>query len=149
MNATQPTDFNDTASLDDRDVRALRECMTVLPTDAPGLYEVTTESGSTYRVDAEGQSCMCPDARHRDARCKHIRRVAFATGQRPLPTWIDTDAVDPQLGLHVAGPVMADGGAVVVEGGEGDADDACEDCAGLRDGDLCWDCYNDIRSDSA
>ena len=26
--------------------------------------------------------------------CKHQHRVAFATGERSIPAWVDTDAVD-------------------------------------------------------
>jgi len=91
----------DAVQLDDRDARALTECMTVLPTDAPGLYEVVSESGSEYIVDARGGSCECADAEYRDVRCKHIRRARFAAGRRQIPEWVDTDAVDPQLGEQV------------------------------------------------
>lgn len=101
--------------LDDRDVRALTEYMTVLD-EGGDVYSVTTESGREYRVDAREGRCTCPDHKHRDARCKHLRRVAFATGERPVPAWADTDAVDPQLGMHVDdGPqaVATDGGVAV------------------------------------
>jgi hypothetical protein len=30
-----------------------------------------------------------------------IRRVEFATEQREIPEWIDSEAVDPQLGEHI------------------------------------------------
>jgi len=67
----------DTDQLDERDVRALTECMTVLDADAPGFYTVTTESGREYTVDARGGSCSCPDAEYRDPEggCKHVRRA--------------------------------------------------------------------------
>lgn len=142
MTTYDPTD-EECTDLDDRDVRALTECMTVLDDagqarHAPGLYQVTTESGSQYLVDVRHESCDCPDATHRDVRCKHIRRAEFATARRPVPQWVDTDAVDPQLGTHVGGPVATDGG-------QSDADDAsdddCEECAALPDGWTCADCY--------
>ena len=73
--------------LEPRDVRALTEVLTVLPDQpevagADELYLVVSESGSEYTVDARDESCTCPDAVHRDATCKHQRRIAFATGER-------------------------------------------------------------------
>lgn len=124
MSTTNATDFDvstDDAQLDDRDARALTEYMTVLSDvgearNAPGMVSVTTESGSEYLVDVRHESCSCPDAEHRDVKCKHIRRAEFATGQRPIPTWADTDAIDPRLGEHVeGGPVMTDGGRLFRE----------------------------------
>jgi len=104
--------------LDERDVRALTQYLTVLDDtgrarDAPGLYLVVSESGSEYLVDAVEGVCECPDHRHRDVRCKHLRRVAFATGERPIPA--DVDGIDEQLGMHVdATPqrAAADGGII-------------------------------------
>ena len=86
--------------LEDRDVRALTEHMTVLPLGG-NVYSVTTQSGSEYRVDAREDRCTCPDHRYREVRCKHIRRVVFATGERPIPARVDADEVDAQLGEHV------------------------------------------------
>jgi len=145
--------------LEQRSVRALTECMTVLPLGGD-VYSVTTESGSEYRVDALEGRCTCPDARHNlddDERCKHERRVRFSTGQRAIPQWVDTDAVDPQLGDHVEGgpvAVASDGGEVVVSDGEphpsdeqdtsaDDNSDDCEECAGLPDGCPCFECFSD------
>jgi hypothetical protein len=88
--------------LEARDARALTEAMTVIPTDAPDIFLVVSASGSEYRVDARHNSCECGDARHRDRTCKHQRRVAFATGRREIPGWVDEDAVDDQLGEQVA-----------------------------------------------
>lgn len=90
------------------DARALTEYMTVLEDGddrargAPGLYTVTTQSGSQYLVDTVLPACECPDFEYRGRACKHIRRVMFATGRRELPEWIDDRKVDPQLGAHVA-----------------------------------------------
>lgn len=89
--------------LDDRDVRALNECMTAIPiAEAPGLYDVTHER--TYRVDTRHGSCECKDARYRDPEggCKHVRRARFAAGEREIPEWVNDDAVDPQLGEQIA-----------------------------------------------
>jgi hypothetical protein len=87
--------------LDVRDADALTAAMTVIPTDAPDIYLVVSDSGREYRVDARHGACECPDARHRDVTCKHQRRVAYATGQREIPEWVDDDAVDAQLGEQV------------------------------------------------
>jgi hypothetical protein len=89
------------------DARALREYMTVLDDgderarDAPGLYTVTTESGSQYLVDTGLPACECEDFQYRDRHCKHIRRVMFATGRREPPEWATERHIDPQLGEHV------------------------------------------------
>lgn len=136
------TDYNPTAEectgLDERDVRALTEKMTVLWTDTPDFYSVTTESGSEYTVDARHGSCTCPDAEHRDVKCKHQARVEFATCQRQIPSWVNADAVDPQLGLHVGGPVATDGGEIVVAGDDQDQDQ--DDECWCADRDLaCYD----------
>jgi len=90
--------------------------------DADGLYLVVTESGGSYTVDGREGRCTCPDAEYRDATCKHQRRVAFATGARSVPTWVDRDAVDDHLGEHVTASADADTEtdalAVATDGGE-------------------------------
>ena len=91
--------------LEERSMRALTEYMTVL-SEGGEIYSVTTQSGSEYRVDAREGRCTCPDAKHNldeAVQCKHVRRVAFATGDRPIPPWCE-GVVDPMLGEHVDGP---------------------------------------------
>ncbi len=60
--------------------------MSVLPL-GDGLYEVESASGHTYLVDLEGGRCTCPDHVFREARCKHIRRIAIeiTEGRTPPP----------------------------------------------------------------
>ena len=84
--------------LADRTVRALTDYLLVVE-DAPGLFRVYGEDGDEYTVDAETGACTCPDAEYRDpdGGCKHVRRVAFHTGERAVPAWVDRDAVDPLL----------------------------------------------------
>jgi len=139
------------AALDDRSVRALTEKMSVCSgvgqaRDAPEMYLVTTESGSEYLVDAHEGRCTCPDSQHRDVRCKHQRRVVFATGEQGLPAWIDSDAIDSQLGEHVDGTprvTATDGGQMIatdnnIETLEEDSDlERPDDCQ-------CWDSDNDL-----
>jgi uncharacterized Zn finger protein len=139
--------------LEQRAVRALTEYHTVLPNvgearGADDVYAVVSQSGSQYIVDARHGSCTCPDARHRDGTCKHQHRVAFATGETPIPAWIDPDAVDSQLGLQVDGsPRLAatDGGALEAEEADGDGDEC--DCAALPEGCPCWSCFRDGKAD--
>lgn len=103
--------------LDDRDARALTECMSVLP-DGGDVYTVVGENGGTYAVDAREGRCTCPDHQYREVRCKHIRRVEFATGERAIPAWVETDSLDELLGDHVdASPKRAatDGGIIVAD----------------------------------
>jgi predicted nucleic acid-binding Zn finger protein len=164
------SDYNTTevegtdTDLDARDARALTECMSVLD-EGGDVYTVVGENGGTYRVDAREGRCTCPDAQYNlpttdgRERCKHAARVAYATGERSVPAWVDTDAVDPQLGTHVdAGPQVAatDGGTEIIDAGddgtiideEEDTDagrpDDC-DCGDWNaDADLpCWPCYRD------
>lgn len=93
------------------DRRALSEYLTVLEDvgrvrDAAGLYLVVSQSGREYLVDLREGGCTCPDREYRDRKCKHVRRVEFATGRRPVPSVLE---VDPQLGLHVeSGPEFVD-----------------------------------------
>lgn len=110
--------------LDERDVRALTQYLTVLEdvgraAGAEDLYLVVSESGKEYLVDARTDACECPDHEYRDATCKHRRRVAFATGERDVPTWVSDDDVAGDLGEHVdATPrqAAADGGEIIVAG---------------------------------
>jgi predicted nucleic acid-binding Zn finger protein len=128
MQRSNPTGENPT-DLPKRAVRALTEKMTVLPETgrvkgADDLYLVVSESGSEYIVDTREGRCDCPDAHYNleaDERCKHERRVRYATGETAIPMWADTDAIDSHLGLQTArSPVRAatDGGIVGEEGGE-------------------------------
>ena len=94
--------------LDDRDVKALTEYMSVLPhvrstEKQDGMYSVVSESGRTYTVDVDLGACDCDDAFYRqpDGGYKHVRRVRFATGRRSIPEWVNREAVDDQLGEHV------------------------------------------------
>lgn len=101
--------------LDDRDVRALTEYLTVVP-EAPGLYTVTSQSGREYMVEPDAGACTCKDAEYRDpdGGCKHVRRVRFETGRRSLPAWVDDEAIPRDFGAHVdATPTVAatDGGS--------------------------------------
>lgn len=93
-------------SLADHEVRALTEKMSVLPdvgwaSGAPGLYLIVSESGATYRVDADAGRCSCPSQFYRGGPCKHTARVAYATRQREIPDWVNQDRVDPRLGQHI------------------------------------------------
>ena len=112
--------------LDERDVRALQERMGVLP-GAGDVYTVVGQNeNGEYTVDVRRGRCSCPDHEYRDARCKHIRRVKFATGRRPIPADVARDDVDELLGEHLddEGPRFAatDGGVIEAEADE-EADD--------------------------
>lgn len=121
LQSPQTTDAQST--IDDRDVRALTNPMTVLDDVDPvadelpavagdrGVYLVVSHSGAEHVVDATEPRCTCSDFEYRDVRCKHLRRVAFATGERTLPDWANDDAVDDGLGDHVR-RVATDGGSI-------------------------------------
>lgn len=61
-----------------------------------GLYEVESASDHTYLVDLEAGRCTCPDHVFREARCKHIRRVAIeiTEGRTPPPGEVAVDCRD-------------------------------------------------------
>lgn len=72
------------SDLDDRLDRALAEpmCIEIL---APGIYEVTSLDGETYRVDPSLGACQCPDFEYRasttdDLVCKHVAAVVARRG---------------------------------------------------------------------
>ena len=95
-------------TFDERAAKALTEPMSVLDNRLDHnlrneQFLVVTPTG-TYTVDAIAESCGCPDALHRapDDGCKHVLRVALARGQRVIPAWVDVDAIDEQLGQHLA-----------------------------------------------
>lgn len=60
---------------DGRTRRALTEDMRVHFGERGPRYVVDSESGSTYHVDVESETCTCPDHERRAIRCKHLRRV--------------------------------------------------------------------------
>ena len=104
--------------IDSRTERALTQYLTVLAdvgraTGADDLFLVVSQSGSEYLVDTREGRCECDDHHYRGVRCKHLRRVAFATGERPVPASVD--GVDPQLGGHTDETprrAVSDGGVV-------------------------------------
>lgn len=79
----------DSTDLNDRNVRALTEVLSVVP-EAPGLYTVTSQTAAEYTVDARERRCTYPDHKHnlptadgRELR-KHRARVAYER-QAPGP----------------------------------------------------------------
>jgi len=150
-------------SIEPRTERALCEAMTVLPEGGDVYTVVGQNGGGEYRVDTRESRCTCPDHKHRGAECKHLRRVAFATGERAVPDGVE--GVDELLGEHVDGqPQAGDGGqgqAVATDGGEeilvggddgelldeGDGDGRPDDCdCGEWNQGLelpCWPCYRE------
>lgn len=126
--------------LDDRDVRALTERMTVMPDvgdarGADGLFTVVSHSGNSYLVDVRHGRCSCPDAEYNlptddgRERCKHLARAEYVTGERSVPKWVDPNAIDDVIGVAVDTPVAA------TDGGE------CEECEALGGDFPCANCY--------
>jgi hypothetical protein len=99
---TNDNDSLDDTDIDDRDRRALIECMSVIPKGGD-VFEVHGENDGSYRVDTRQDRCTCPDHEHRGTHCKHLRRACFASGQRPIPPQIDSDEIDDLLGEHCDG----------------------------------------------
>ena len=82
------------------EARALRERMVVVEDD-PECWddnEVAVYSGDTrYAVNPVLGWCSCPSDQYHDGRCKHRERVAFATGHKEIPAWVNRDKVDTIL----------------------------------------------------
>jgi len=136
-------------NIEPRTTCALTEYMIVL-LEGNEIYTITGQNGCTYTVDRREERCTCPDAKQRSATCKHQRRVAFATGEHPIPTGLE--GVDGPPGEHseVIPPIVASDGDIIeacddVEILEGDADERPEDCSCRHDdaGRQCWPCYRD------
>ncbi len=143
---TTTAERHESNDLEERDVRALTEYMAVLP-EGGDIYTVVGQNeNGEYRVDAREGRCTCPDHEYREVRCKHIRRIAFATGERVVPAWVDANEVDAQLGEHVEEtPKVAatDGGVTLAEFTTGDTN---EDGCWCDDHSFpCFDCYNEGR----
>ncbi|PGF16074.1 hypothetical protein CP556_08060 [Natrinema sp. CBA1119] len=90
-----PLPVPSTDHLTKRSRRARTEPMSVLPL-GDGLYEVESASDHTYLVDLEAGRCTCPDHVFREARCKHVRRVAIeiTEGRTPPPGEVAVDCRD-------------------------------------------------------
>ncbi len=120
----------DEQTLDPRDVRALTEELTVLEhighvRGADEMYLVVSASGKEYTVDVVEGACTCPDFEHNlplerpdgttRHTCKHLAAVTYTTGLRPIPAWVDPEAICDQLleAHHVDGsPRFAGGDAI-------------------------------------
>lgn len=75
---------DDAAALDDRVDRALADPM-VIDDLAPGVFEVQTLGGETYRVDPSLGACQCDDFEYRTSQtdglvCKHCIAVVARRG---------------------------------------------------------------------
>lgn len=75
-----------------RAARARAERMAVVPAGR-GIYDVITEADNVYTVTLPAGRCTCPDNRYRDARCKHVRRVAMEITEGTVPAPDERDAV--------------------------------------------------------
>lgn len=71
------------AGTGERARRARTESMTLRP-QRDGRTIVETDGG-TYVVDADHETCTCPDFAIRGARCKHRRRVAIEAAVGRIP----------------------------------------------------------------
>ena len=90
--AENSPDMDDLTPDKRRAIRARTENMIVVPqTDDDGvcigMYDVHSESGSTYTVVIDQPRCCdCPDTEYRDvAKCKHRRRVACEITESGCP----------------------------------------------------------------
>ena len=135
QNPTATADTPDISDLPDRTEAALTDVMSVLDDvglarGAPDLYLVVSSSGSEYLVDTREETCECPDDEYRDITCKHRRRVAFVTGERPIPGWVRRDRLDDHFGEHVdAEPRFSatDGGVAQCRFDDGEVTDPDDD----------------------
>ena len=87
--------------IDSRTERALTHYLMVLADvgrakGADDLFLVVSQSGTEYLVDTHIGAYECPDRGHRVVRCKPTRRVAFATGEHPVPAGVDGAVPKPK-----------------------------------------------------
>ena len=131
-------DASDTedAAPNSRTVSALTEVMTVLDSigrarNADALFLVNSGSGSEYLVDTRTGSCECKWKQYNPGEeCKHQKRVAFATGEQPIPGWVRRDRLDDNFGEHVDGEVRfsaTDGGIAQTRFDDGGVTDPKDD----------------------
>ncbi|QLK27193.2 SWIM zinc finger family protein [Natrinema zhouii] len=147
----------DELCIDARDVRAIEQELTVMddsinPALEDGEFEIVSESGSTYLVDAFGGTCTCPDCQHNNNHCKHLRRVTFETGMRPLDALLldQLDVSDQLNGEHVDGEPKVvppqdslDTDTETAERAIADGGQRPADCCCVEGHDLpCFMCYN-------
>ncbi|WP_434531059.1 hypothetical protein ACODNH_05450 [Haloarcula sp. NS06] len=96
-------DITALAQLDDRDIKALTEPMDIYADDPACRKEQVAvyNHGDRYIVTPDVPCCDCPDMLHRrpSGGCKHIRRIEFERGERPIPVGVNDDAIDD--GLHI------------------------------------------------
>ncbi|WP_265109304.1 SWIM zinc finger family protein [Halosolutus halophilus] len=103
--------------LEERSRRARTEPMSVLAL-GDGLYEIDSASDHTYLVDLPAGRCTCPDHVFRNARCKHVRRVAIEIneGRTPPPGQIAAPCHDCETAVFVdedhSGPAYCDEHAI-------------------------------------
>ena len=164
MNAYE-SETHESIELDDRTERALEEPLSVVTLDGTPVEStdetivmVVSHSGESYHVDAAVGRCECPDHKHRDAECKHIRRARIELGQTTLDSRVLAAVdIDSQLGANTPGPQVAtsdggiidagDDGEILDESSDGSDDGRPDDCdcgdwnAGL--GLPCWPCYRE------
>ncbi len=75
-------------SIDDpRTRREMTEDMDVHFGSQGPRYEVHSESGATYEVNVDEETCTCPnfEQRHPDGGCKYLRRVDLEIRARQVP----------------------------------------------------------------
>jgi hypothetical protein len=138
---TEHTDEHESTDVEPRTRRALERVASVLHTDGTPIREGEEptvvsvhpgNSGKERRVDVRGGRCPCPDHKHRDSVCYHIRRGRMALGVQPIAR--DTLAacdVHSHFASNAPGPVVAtsDGELVGSETDE-ETDDDSTDSAG-------------------
>lgn len=82
-------------SIDNRTRRACEGCMVVVPKGGgSGMFDVYSANdghNKIYTVDLREERCICPDHHHREAECKHIRRVKLGLEIMPVPEEIELD----------------------------------------------------------
>jgi hypothetical protein len=161
--STNASHGNESIDVEPRTERALSEPLSVVSLDGTPVEStdetivmVVSHSGESYHVDAEVGRCECPDHKHRDAECKHIRRARIELGETTVDSRVLAAVdVNEQLGANAPGPrVATSDGGIIEAGDDGEIldeqdpdDDRPDDCdcgdwnAGL---DLpCWPCYRD------
>jgi predicted nucleic acid-binding Zn finger protein len=139
--SNEHTHANESIDVEPRTRRALEEPLSVVSLDGTPVEStdetvvmVVSGSGESYHVDADVGRCECPDHKHRNAECKHIRRSRAALGTDPVDSrTLAAVDVDSQLAANAPGPVVATSDGGIIEAGDDgeilndDSDDSDDD----------------------
>lgn len=119
----------DAGALNEQARQAWTEPMAVTPLGG-GRYGIEDADGAEHVVDLLDGTCSCSGHEHREAPCKHRRRVAIEINHRRLPSPREVTVRCRRCGRRTEMETSTDGGR--------DSRRLCDDCR-IEPGDLVFD----------